>query len=200
MHDRKELRRALRARRASLDIAAREHAAAALRTQVNNLDCYRKAQHLAAYVAVAGEMDPGPLLREALARGKQIYLPRIPLHHPGVLQFFSWTPGAAMPLNRLGIPEPAATDSSRIEPEMLDLVLVPLLAFDGQGHRLGMGGGYYDRSFAFLKNGSRRPILLGLAYEFQRLEHIPQEPWDVPLDGVVTENRSYLFPKESPRT
>lgn len=197
MHDRKELRRTLRARRSSLDAASREHAAAALCERIVLLDCYRKARHLAAYVAVGGEMDPGPLLRAALAQGKQVYLPRIPPQHPGLLQFFSWSPGAALPLNRLGIPEPEAAEGARIAADRLDLVLVPLLAFDAQGHRLGMGGGYYDRSFAFVKTRAQHPTLLGVAYEFQRLEHLAQESWDVPLDGVVTEQRCYLVRQES---
>lgn len=152
-------------------------------------------------MAVDGEMDPGPLLLNAVADGKRIYLPRVPTQRDGVLQFFAWSPGTTMQPNRLGIPEPEAIESNRIAPEKLDLVLTPLLAFDDQGHRLGMGGGYYDRTFAFLKSGTfTQPMLLGLAYEFQWLGNIPQADWDVPLAGVVTERRSYLFRQETPRS
>lgn len=146
-------------------------------------------------------MDPAALLLDAIADGKRLYLPRVPFQHDGALQFFTWDPDSAMQSNRLGIPEPVETESTRIAPEKLDLVLAPLLAFDLHGHRLGMGGGYYDRTFAFLKSGAHaRPMLLGLAYEFQRLENIPQASWDVPLAGVVTECRSYLFRQETPRS
>lgn len=196
MHDRKELRRALRTRRGALDAATRQQAAASVCARVVELACYRNAQHVAAYVAIGGELDPGPLLQTAHAQGKQIYLPRIPPRHPGILQFCAWRPGAALQPNRLGIPEPAAADSKRIAPEMLDLVLVPVLGFDDQGHRLGMGGGYYDRTFTFLKTGVHHPFLLGLGYEFQRLENLVPAAWDVSLDGIVTESGCRLMQPE----
>jgi 5-formyltetrahydrofolate cyclo-ligase len=91
--------------------------------------------------------------------------------------------------NRFGIPEPQLPAAQQWQPEALDAVLVPLLAFDRHGNRLGSGAGYYDRSFAFL--GTRRPrpapLLIGVAYAMQEVERLAIEPWDVPLDYIATE-------------
>lgn len=182
----------MRAERGALDPVSRQQAAAALRQHLSVLEEYRTALCIAAYVAVGGEMDPAPLLADAVAAGKRVYLPRVPPERGGVLQFFAWQPGAALQPNRLGIPEPPE-DAARISRQELDLVLTPLLGFDNQGHRLGMGGGYYDRSFGFLNAGARKPWLLGLGYEFQHLQKLPAAPWDVALDGAVTELKSYRF-------
>jgi 5-formyltetrahydrofolate cyclo-ligase len=94
--------------------------------------------------------------------------------------------------NRYGIPEPVAP-GELLEPFQLDLVLVPLLGFDRRGHRLGHGGGYYDRSFAFLNEQVRptEPLLVGIAYDFQELEIVNEEPWDVALDFIAT-NRELI--------
>ena len=94
---------------------------------------------------------------------------------------------------RFGIPEPARIHDRRIKSIALDLVLLPLVAFDTAGHRLGMGGGYYDHSFEFIRRRVHwnKPRLVGLAYEFQRLPLIEPEPWDVSLDAVATEQGVY---------
>ena len=191
--NRNELRRELRARRRALDAAARHTAAGKLAGLLAELAGYHSARHIAAYASVEGEMDPEPLMQQAYGSGKQLYVPRLPAKHAKILQFVGWKPGTPMQPNRIGIPEPADDKNTVIAPEKLDLVLVPLVAFDCRGQRLGTGGGYYDRTFAFLKSGATRPLLLGLAYEFQRLDHIEAEPWDVPLNGVVTDQRVYFF-------
>ena len=104
------------------------------------------------------------------------------------LRFAPWQAGDAVRPNRYGIPEPVAP-TGLLEPFQLDLVFVPLLGFDRRGHRLGHGGGYYDRSFAFLNEQVRptEPLLVGIAYSFQELPAIDEEDWDVPLDFVATE-------------
>ena len=190
---RKDLRHEMRARRRALDAASCTAAAQKLATRVADLACYRSARHIAGYRAVEGEMDPAPLMQRADHAGKRLYLPRLAARRTRTLQFMRWTPGTRMQPNRIGIPEPADDKDGEIPPAMLDLVLTPLVAFDRHGQRLGTGGGYYDRTFAFLKGGTTRPLLLGLAYEFQLLEHIEPRPWDVPLNGVVTEQQVYWF-------
>lgn len=191
--NRHQLRQALRARRRGLDAAARETAARKLAGLLADLVCYHSAGDIAAYIAVEGEMDPEPLLQQAYREDKRIYLPILPRERTGTLQFVRWRPGMRMHPNRVGIPEPSAAGPETIAPEKLDLVLTPLVAFDHHGQRLGTGGGYYDRTFAFLKSGATRPLLLGLAYEVQRLERIEPEPWDVRLNGVVTDEHVYFF-------
>ncbi|MGH8399334.1 MAG: 5-formyltetrahydrofolate cyclo-ligase [Gammaproteobacteria bacterium] len=192
MTTRNTLRRDLRARRRVLDSVTRAQAAESLAALLITLSCYQSSRHLAAYVAVDGELNPEPLLRYAYRDGKQIYLPVVPATRTAALRFHPWEPGMRMRPNRIGIPEPETTDSVGIAPQDLDLVLTPLVAFDSAGHRLGMGGGFYDRTFAFLKVGANKPLLLGLAYEFQRLEHIDEASWDVPLTGVITERGTYI--------
>lgn len=107
------------------------------------------------------------------------------------LWFAKFSPTDKLAYNRFGIPEPVRR--RLIKPCALDLVLTPLVAFDCNGHRVGMGGGYYDRSFAFLRRRHhwRKPRLLGLAYELQKLARIIPNDWDVPLDAVATEARIY---------
>jgi 5-formyltetrahydrofolate cyclo-ligase len=91
--------------------------------------------------------------------------------------------------NRFKIPEPRFEKNRLIAPELLDLVITPLLAFDGKGHRIGMGAGFYDRTFSFLNRSPRpsKPLLCGLAYAFQQVADTEPEGWDVSLDYVVTE-------------
>ncbi len=146
---------------------------------------YRRARALAAYIANDAEIDPAPLLQAAHAAGKRVLLPRLRQKH---LEFVSYRPGAAVRRNRFNIPEPVGAAWSL---QRVDVVCVPLVGFDRDGHRLGMGGGFYDRTFAarVRKNrGSLRgPRLIGLAYAGQEVAQLPHEEWDVRLTGVVTE-------------
>ncbi len=109
------------------------------------------------------------------------------------LQFGQYCAGDALQPNQYGIPEPFNTQHS-IQSERLDLVITPLVAFDMHGSRLGTGGGYYDRTFAFINtHPAKAPFLLGLAFSIQCCESIPTEPWDVKLNGVLTESTLSLF-------
>jgi 5-formyltetrahydrofolate cyclo-ligase len=158
------------------------------------LPAYRDARRLAVYIAVDAELDPGPLLASARADGKEAYLPVISTSGDRFLHFQAYAAGTPLRPNIYRIPEPVNDPRSALRPADLDLVLAPLVAFDSRGHRLGMGGGYYDRSFAFLKDPHiRKPLLIGLAYECQKVASLPAESWDVPLAGVVTEQQFYSF-------
>jgi len=154
------------------------------------------SRHIAAYLAADGEMDPWPLMERLWSLGKTLYLPILIPFSDQRLWFSAYKPGDPLIVNRFGILEPERHHYRRIRPAALDLVLTPLVAFDPMGHRLGMGGGYYDRSFAFLNTRRhwRKPRLLGLAYEFQRHSLLEAEAWDVPLDAVATEACVYHSP------
>lgn len=117
---------------------------------------------------------------------KHCYLPILVVG--GSLQFVRYHQGDQLKLNQFNIPEPENT-TNIILPENLDLVIAPLVAFDAQGRRLGAGGGYYDRTFAF-KHASQamKPMILGLAYAIQQASNLPADQWDVKLDGVITES------------
>jgi 5-formyltetrahydrofolate cyclo-ligase len=184
--ERSALRRAMATRRAALDPIARIAAADALVEQLEALAEWHTDQHIAGYWATAGEV----LLHRASAactrRGANWLLPRI---DGRMLRFAAWRLGEPIETNRFGIPEPQVALADCLAPEAVELVLLPLLAFDRQGNRLGTGGGYYDRSFAFLRAGERprEPLLVGIGYAWQEVEALPAEAWDVRLDFICTD-------------
>jgi len=147
---------------------------------------FRRARRVAAYLPKGGEVDLSRLVTQAWSRCKRCYLPVV---HRGQLRFLPFEPDTPLRPNRFGIPEPSVPLRRQVAALTIDLVIVPLVAFDGQGNRLGMGGGYYDRTFAFAgrRRRWRRPLLIGAAYGWQRVPLLPSNPWDVPLHGVATE-------------
>lgn len=184
-----DIRRRNRALRAELDTDSRARAATALCARLVELPAYRAAQRLAAYYAVNGEIDLAPLIERALDAGKQVYLPNLDRE---TLRFSPYFREQKMRINRYRLPEPDVGDDEMLEPRELDLVLAPLVAFDAARNRIGMGGGFYDRSFAFRREpGCDRPLLIGVAHELQRVDALVPEPWDVRLDMVVTDQAIY---------
>lgn len=155
-----------------------------------NTALFKHSQHIACYFAVGNEFDSAPLMKAIWDAKKNCYLPI--LSKTNTLEFALYDSHTVLKSNRYCILEP---DTSLYFPlDQLDLVLMPLVAFDLQGHRLGMGGGYYDRTFQFLQdNIIPKPFMLGLAYEFQKMEHMPVDPWDISMNGVLTEEQLYLF-------
>ena len=176
------MRRKLRAARRSMSPGERARADAAILAHIRSMAPFRSAHRIALFFSFDGEPDLSPLIE--FARGKEFFAPVI---SASGMQFAALLPGTILTPNYYGIPEPE--QPVLINPLSLDLVLTPLVAFDSQGHRIGVGGGYYDRCFSFL--GRRRtwfrPKLVGTAYSLQRLPSIAAEPWDVPLWGAVTE-------------
>ena len=150
------------------------------------------SRHIAAYLASDGEIDPLPLMERLWSLGKTLYLPVLAPFSVRKLWFARYEPGDRLVYNRFGILEPQRR--RLVKPRDLDMVLTPLVAFDTAGHRLGMGGGYYDASFAFLATRRywHKPHLCGLAYDFQKLPALNPSAWDIPLDAVVTEISVYM--------
>lgn len=183
-----QVRRAGRQRRAALAVPQRRRAAAAWAVRLRRLPAYQRAQRIAWYFPVGAELDVSPALARAVLAGRRCYLPV--LQPGGCLRFAPWAPGQPLQANRFGIAEPKVPDSNLVTPRYLDLVVVPLVAFDAAGHRVGMGGGYYDRTLRAAAR-HRRPRLLGAAYEAQHFAALPQAPWDVALHGVLTEQAYY---------
>ncbi|MDX1443430.1 MAG: 5-formyltetrahydrofolate cyclo-ligase [Gammaproteobacteria bacterium] len=186
MSDRQDLRKAMRARRAALSPEERAAASAAVAKHLLRLPAFQRADRVGAYLAVNGEIDLAPVIEACWERGKTVALPVLHGQH---LEFLEYTPDTPMLTNRFGIPEPDPAAARALPSRFLNIVLAPLVAFDTAGGRLGMGGGFYDRSFAFLQRRQywMRPAFIGMAYEFQRVDALPTEPWDVPLHGVVTD-------------
>lgn len=186
--DRSSLRRSLRLKRKTLTPAQQADAALSATQQLTALPEYRAAKHIAVYWAADGELDPALLAAHARAQGSHIYLPVISINHAGLrhMEFREYLPTATVAANHFGIPEPLA-DAATLAPTELDMVIVPLVGFDPNGNRLGMGGGFYDTSFAFKKEGDATPLLVGFAHSCQACSALPAEEWDVPLDLIVTE-------------
>jgi len=186
------LRKQIRAQRRTFSTYEHRQASLRLVSQVIGLDCFIKAQHIAGYFAFDGEPDLTTLFEQVFALGKQLYLPIVADPHSPLL-FAPYRLEVPLVPNQFGIPEPAVTKEQCLTAGDLDLVLTPLVAFDDKGNRLGMGGGFYDRTFAFRIDPARpvKPYLLGLAFELQKVADLPCQPWDVPLDGIVTESAIY---------
>lgn len=188
---RRALRREFRARRRAIGADVRRVAGESAAHLLSAAGLPRHGVHVAAYVPLDGEFDPSPLIAIARARGCRIHVPVL-IGRSGRMAFGPLdAPARAWRPNRYGIPEPAGIPALLRRPQDLDFVLVPLVAFDAQGHRLGMGAGYYDRAFAFLRRRTSwlRPRLLGVAFDVQEAPSLPVAPWDVPLWGVLTESR-----------
>jgi 5-formyltetrahydrofolate cyclo-ligase len=184
------LRREIRARRAGLSPALRIAAAQQVADRLRALSILPSEGFAAGYWAVGGEIALHAW-QVALPPSLIYCLPV--LGDDGLLRFAPWRAGEALVANRFGIPEPDVQPSSLLPADRLALAIVPLVAFDARCHRIGMGGGWYDRTFAARAAGQcAAPVLVGAAYEIQRVETLAPSSWDVPLDAVCTEATTYL--------
>ena len=192
---REDIRRRMRETRRALSGAERAAAAASAARVVTALPAWEDAARIAIYHAMDGELDPAPLVTAARVAGKQVYLPVLNQRDDEPMLFLPWAADTRMQPNRYNIPEPVT--GAPLAAQELDLVLAPLVAFDSRGQRLGMGAGFYDRSFAFLKDTRiTRPLLIGYAFACQQVNTLPMESWDVPLAGVVTEQQFHRFSRD----
>jgi len=190
MHDEHgTLRRTMREQRRALPAATRIGAAEALADNLLSLPTLPDSGHVAGYWAVDGEI--GLHAWQLRLPASLIYCLPI-LHDDRSLRFAPWRPGAGLVSNRYGIPEPDVTDSELLRPEDMVLVVLPVVAFDAQCRRVGMGGGWYDRSFAFRKQCEAPPLLVGAAFAMQHVDMLSMADWDVPLDAVCTEGRIFM--------
>ncbi|HHH45287.1 MAG TPA: 5-formyltetrahydrofolate cyclo-ligase [Gammaproteobacteria bacterium] len=197
MPSRSDQRKQLRARRNALSESERLVRSTTLCKQLARQPVFRNSRRIAAYLPADGEVETAPLIALAWRMGKQVYLPVLVPYRANRLWFARYEPDTPLIKNRFGIAEPANVHRQRIAAQALDLVLAPLVGFDHNGHRLGMGGGFYDRSFAYLLHRQhwRKPRLVGLAYDFQQLPRLSAKPWDVPLTAVATDSNWHLFRK-----
>jgi 5-formyltetrahydrofolate cyclo-ligase len=191
---RPQLRRLLRQARRALTPAQQRQAAQGLYRQLAQHPMFRRARHIALYLPNDGEIDPRLLLRAAQRRGKATYLPVLSPWPRTKMVFQRIRPGEQLHPNRFRILEPRIDVARQRKVWALDLVLLPLVGFDDVGGRLGMGGGFYDRSLAYLARRKlwRKPTLLGLAHECQKVERLAQASWDVPLQGTVSDRHWYI--------
>jgi 5-formyltetrahydrofolate cyclo-ligase len=192
-----QVRREMRTLRRQLSPQTARHHSRQLKRLAGNFKPFRHSRRIAFYIAADGEIDPEPLMMLAHKAGKRVYLPILRQRPTGGLWFASYRPGDPVVYNRYRIPEPVMHLRRIAMPWSLDMVFVPLVAFDTSGNRLGMGGGFYDRTFAFKHRRNRwcGPKLIGLAHDFQGIDQLRKQAWDIPLDAVITERAIYLFDK-----
>lgn len=191
--DKKSLRKQLRAARGRLSPVYRQQAARrSLRYALSNGQ-FLKGRRWGFYVPLGEEFDALPLLNQALNMGKHCYLPVTANRVAQPLKFAELDGKHGLTHNRYGIIEPHSR--RLLNARWLDVLIMPLVGFDKHGQRLGMGGGYYDATLAYLNTRKRwrRPYLIGLAFECQRVAEIPAERWDIRLDAVLTENGLLRF-------
>jgi 5-formyltetrahydrofolate cyclo-ligase len=184
---RKTLRDTLREGRRQLPPATRIAAAESLSARLLTLPFAPGKGHVAGYWAMDGEI------------ALHVWQMRLPpdviyclpvLGDDDLLRFAPWCPGEALAANRYGIPEPAEAEA--LPAEAMSMIVLPLVGFDPTGQRLGMGGGWYDRTLAFRRDAvAPPPWLVGVGFAMQKLDALPAEPWDVPLDAVCTESDTF---------
>jgi 5-formyltetrahydrofolate cyclo-ligase len=177
---------------------ARAHAAERFAEHLSHTHAFKRAERIATYLATDGEMNPRALMERAWAAGKSTYLPVIGLDRR--LAFARYQGDGTLVPNRFGISEPVVEPHDWCDTSELDLVVAPLVAFDEYGTRMGMGGGFYDQTFGFIlkRPHFQRPVLVGAAYELQRVPRLERRAWDVPLDAIATETRIYHVPTAHP--
>jgi len=194
-----ELRKSLRQRRNALSSTVQaQHAQLAL----TSLKLFLSTENppslrIAAFLSQDGELDTSPAIHHLWHfTNHQLYLPTLETKPDWHMGFAEYRPNSEMKNNRFGIPEPHQPHQSHISGQELDLVLMPLVGFDSNGNRMGMGGGYYDRTFAFKQSPSNSPnstVLMGWAHHCQQTAQLPSEPWDIPLDAIITEQGLTMF-------
>ena len=180
---RHQLRQQIRKTRANLTALQQQQAEDSITQQALALIEERNAQHIALYISFDGEISTEKLIKTLWAQGKQVYLPVLHPFKPNHLLFLRYLPDTPMCQNKFGIWEPKLNVQNVLPLDELDILFTPLVAFDKQGNRLGMGGGFYDRTLQNWQNSSFIPV--GLAHQCQQVEQLPTEAWDVPLHQIL---------------
>ena len=188
-----DLRTSLRKKRSQLDERTCTRHASQLTEILTRQRIFLKSQHVAFYIPVNGEISTLGIMDVAIDMGKSVYLPVLMPFLSNRLWFAPYSHDCTMISNRFGIPEPDYHGRHLIPASNLDIVLTPLVAFDSTCNRIGMGGGYYDRTFSFLRHRQhwQKPRLIGVAHDFQKTGTIKTNKWDVPLHSVFTEKNFY---------
>lgn len=184
--DKNHIRKLLIQKRNELSAEALEQASKIISAKILNLECYINAKSIGFYVSINNEADISFVWQHAVNHRKKCYFPKV--MDKNSMIFLPGDSLSEFTKNKWGILEPSVKESYSLPVSELNLLLVPLVAFDVLGSRIGMGKGFYDK--ALLKNNST--ILVGVAYEFQRVDFIKSETWDVKLDIIVTEKRVYF--------
>lgn len=180
-----EIRKEVRAMRSALEPAYRDAASAKIAEKIFRAHWFSRAENIASYLSVGAEVDSWPVITRAWQMGKRIFAPVV--QENMFMQFREITMESDLTGTSFGLYEPHS--GALISPRKLDIVITPLVAFDKKMNRVGMGGGCFDRTFAFLRNrrSYRHPKLIGVAFACQEVEKIDANAWDIPLFQVLTD-------------
>ncbi|PCI71229.1 MAG: 5-formyltetrahydrofolate cyclo-ligase [Gammaproteobacteria bacterium] len=191
-----QIREQIRNKRKTVSASENSKLGFQLNQRLNTHSILKPYQHIACFLSFDGEISTKFVIQNILESNKLCYLPKLSLKtntSPNKLLFLPYNQSSNMIKNHYGIPEVDLEEEHSISIEKLDLVLFPLVAFDLSGNRLGMGGGFYDATFEAISKSTNRPKFIGLAHDFQQIEIIPKEVWDLPLDGVCTPTQALSF-------
>ncbi|WP_441257133.1 5-formyltetrahydrofolate cyclo-ligase [Vibrio sp. Vf1514] len=188
-YSRQALRKRIRQQRNQLSSDTQYQASQDLIRRFSALPEMQTSHHIALYLSTDGELDTQPLIDWLWSQGKAVYLPVLHPFSAGHLLFLHYQSTTPMTYNKFGILEPKLNQTLVKPVKELDLICTPLVAFDSHGHRLGMGGGYYDRTLAHWFQTGEGAMPLGLAHDCQHVDQLPVETWDVPLPKIVTPNQ-----------
>ena len=191
MNTRSQLRKEIRQHRNALSVTEQSNAATALTERLSNHNQIQQAKRIAIYLSNDGELSTANFIDWCWQNHKDVYLPVVHPFSKGNLLFLHYQQDTKLVSNMYGILEPQL-DVTKVCPlQQLDIICTPLVAFDNSGARLGMGGGFYDRSLAQWQQTKLYPI--GLAHDCQLVEKVPTESWDIPLPEIITPSKNYQF-------
>jgi len=191
METRSQLRATIRQRRNALSIDEQQKSGLELTVRLSNHTKIQQASRIAIYLTNDGELSTSSFIDWCWQNKKQVYLPVVHPFSPGNLLFLHYQKDTRLIKNVYGILEPKL-DITKVSPlTELDVICTPLVAFDDSGARLGMGGGFYDRSLAHWQKTKIYPI--GLAHDCQLVTKVPVETWDIPLPEIITPSKRYRF-------
>jgi 5-formyltetrahydrofolate cyclo-ligase len=185
LQKKRQLRIQIRKARRSLSPIQQKQASVRLQHQLSQNPCFKYAKRIALYLSNDGEVDTQLAIKQAWKRRQTVYLPVLNPIRKGFLWFVEYKANSIMRNNRFGIAEPDPRFNHRISAKFIQAVGLPLVAFDDEGNRLGMGGGFYDRSFEFCHQRGTKPKLFGLAHQCQRVDQLPTESWDIQLAEII---------------
>ncbi len=188
---RQNIRNQIRQRRRALTSEQQQQSSLQIAERIATHPRILAAQNIAVFLSFDGELNTRPLIERLWQLDKQVYLPVLHPFSKGNLLFLHYTPETPLVHNRFNILEPELDVRHVLPLGSLDVVLTPLVAFDSAGQRLGMGGGFYDRT---LQNWQHRgPYPIGLAHDCQQVEQVPVEHWDIPLPEIVTPAQNWVW-------
>lgn len=176
--------------RKNQDISSKKKSELEIYNSVINWEYFKKAKNIGIYFATKHELDTNYIIKEILEKQKNCYLPVIS-NKENIFDFYLYNQNIKLMPNKFDILEPEAKNENKIDINSLDMIFVPIVGFNENKERIGMGKGFYDRALANLSSNGNKTILVGLAFDFQKNDRIKAENFDIPLDFIITESKKY---------